>query len=65
MIHKLKKYEVSVKEINYGHVIVDAENSAKATQVALQKYYHGKAFMNDEPDIETEGVKEILPIGFH
>jgi hypothetical protein len=60
----MKKFEVCIKEINHGYIIVSAENARKATRIALQKYHREMAVMGDEPDIETETVREILPMGF-
>jgi len=60
----MKKFEVCVKEISEGYVIVDAENSDKAKRIAIQKCNRGMAIMGDDSDVETVAVKEIVPIGF-
>lgn len=60
----LKKYEVSVKEINQGYVIVEAENAKQAKRVATKKYRQYMVLINDEPEIKTKVEREISPIGF-
>lgn len=59
-----KKYEVCVKEVIYGYVMVDAENSKKATQIALRKYNKGMVVMAEDSDVKMKTIKEITPIGF-
>ncbi|MEI6396596.1 MAG: hypothetical protein WCO48_00770 [Candidatus Taylorbacteria bacterium] len=61
----MKKYEVKIKEVNYGYIIVDADDPKKATEIAVRKYHHGLAVMDDDPNIETKTIREIFPIGFH
>ena len=59
-----KKFEVSLTETNHGHIVVEAENRAEATRIALHNYHKGIITMEDTPNIETNAVKEISPIGF-
>lgn len=60
----MKTFEVCIKEINHGYVIVNAENPKKAVGVALRKYHRDIAVMGDEPEVEAGTVKEISPMGF-
>jgi hypothetical protein len=60
----MKKFEVHVKEVNHGYVIVEAESREKATEIALYKYHRGMAVMSDDSNVKTETIKEILPMGF-
>jgi hypothetical protein len=60
----MRKYEVCVKEISEGYVVVNARSEKEATEIALRKCNRGNAIMGDELKIKTGTVKEIKPIGF-
>ena len=64
MRNRIKKFEVCLTETNHGHIVVEAENKDEATRIALHNYHKGIITMEDTPNIETETVKEISPIGF-
>ncbi len=60
----MKKYEVHVKKISEGYIIVEAENQKKAEQIALLKCYKGSAIISDDIKIETASVRKLEPLGF-
>ena len=50
------KYCVSMKEVSYGSVIVEAKSKEEAIQKAEQEYYAGSVFWKDS-SVETEAVR--------
>lgn len=50
------KYRVSLKEISYGSVVVEAKSKEEAVQKAEQAYYEGSVAWKDS-SIETEAVR--------
>lgn len=51
------KYLVSIKEINYGGVEIEAANRQEAQEKAEQEYYNGNVFWKDT-DISYPSVKK-------
>jgi hypothetical protein len=43
----MKKFTVSIKEINYGATIVEAESEEKAEELAMEVYYNGDIHWTD------------------
>lgn len=50
------KYCVSLKEISYGSVVVEAKSKEEAAEKAEQAYYEGSVFWKDS-SIETEAIR--------
>lgn len=50
------KYRVSMKEVSYGSVVVEAKSKEEAIQKAEQEYDAGHVFWKDS-SIETEAVR--------
>jgi len=61
---QLKRFEVSVTEINHGFVLVEARSLDEARLIAQNKCMKGMAIMEETPSIETRKIKEVLPMGF-
>jgi len=56
------KYVVSVKEINYGGITVEATSPEQAREIAEQEYFNGNVYWKntdvDYPDIQKEKINE-------
>lgn len=56
------KYVVSVKEINYGGITVEATSPEQAREIAEQEYFNGNVYWKntdvDYPDIQKEKIYE-------
>ena len=50
------KYVVSVKEISYGSVVVEAKNPQEAKTAAEEQYHKGNVFWNDS-EFDVSSVK--------
>lgn len=57
------KYCVSLKEISYGSVVVEAKSKEEAIEKAEQAYYAGSVFWKDS-SIETEAVHKEPDRGY-
>lgn len=51
------KYVVSVKEVNYGAVTVEANSPEQAKELAEQEYYGGNVYW-DNSDIDYLNVQK-------
>lgn len=56
------KYVVSVKEINYGGITVEANSPEQAREIAEQEYFNGNVYWKntdvDYSDIQKEKIYE-------
>jgi hypothetical protein len=58
------KYMVSIKEINYGSVEVEAASLEEAKEKAEREYYNGNVFWKDT-DLEYPTVRNRQDRGEH
>lgn len=58
------KYMVSIKEINYGGVEIEAASLEEAKEKAEREYYNGNVFWKDT-DLEYLSVRKQQERGEH